>query len=131
MPTDVSHHLSLFDRFAQQASAFFSRPLFFACCVLLVVVWAPTYFLVRDAEEWQLIIHTITTIITFLMVALLQNNETRADMAIQGKLNALADALSHLMEQHGDGSDAVRQHVRELRHAVGLEEIESSDADER
>jgi low affinity Fe/Cu permease len=127
MPSDVSHQVGLFDRFAKGASVFFSRTPFFAFCVLLVVVWAPTYFLIRDADEWQLIIHTITTIITFLMVALLQNNETRADLAIQGKLNAIADALSHLMEQEGDGSETVRRHVHELRKAVGLEEIESSD----
>jgi low affinity Fe/Cu permease len=52
-------------------------------CVLLVVMWAPSYFLLPDVDTWQLIIDTVTTIVTFLLVALLQNTQKRADEAIQ------------------------------------------------
>lgn len=126
MPSDVSDHISMFDRFAQASSVFFARTPFFAFCVVLIVLWVPSYFLMRNADQWQLLIHTITTIITFLMVALLQNNEARSDLAVQGKLNAIADALSALMGQEGGGSETMRSQIQELRQAVGLEEIESS-----
>lgn len=126
MPSDVDDHLGFFDRFAQEASAFFSRAAFFAACVLVVLLWATSYFLIRDLDTWQLIINTATTIVTFLMVALLQNSQTRADQALQGKLNAVADALADLMESQAGGSEQLERSTRELRQAVGLEEMESS-----
>ena len=101
MPSEVSDEVGRFDRFAAVASRFASRD-FFAGCVLLVVVWAPTYFLFGSVDTWQLLINTATTIITFLMVALVQNSQTRADQAVQHKLNAIADALADLMEHLDD-----------------------------
>ena len=68
MPSDVSGTLAVFDRFAARASDAASRAWFFALCVLLVVLWAPSAFVLRDIDTWQLIINTITTIITFLLV---------------------------------------------------------------
>jgi hypothetical protein len=66
------------------------------------------------------------------MVALLQNSQTRTDMATQHKLNAIADALAdlmdHLSEQH-DNPD-LQQDIKELRMAVGLEERESTSHNE-
>jgi len=52
----------------------------------------PSFLLLPDVDTWQLIINTITTIVTFLLVALLQNTETRAENATQRKLNAISDA---------------------------------------
>jgi low affinity Fe/Cu permease len=86
------------------------------------VVWAPSIYLLHSVSIWQLIINTITTIITFLLVALLQNTQERSNNAIQGKLNAVADALSDFMKAQGLDKDA-----EELRSAVGLEDRESSD----
>ena len=103
------------------------RAAFFTFCVLLVVVWAPTVFLLKSVDTWQLIINTITTIITFLMVALLQNSQTRSDHALQHKLNAIADGLADLMayvHSGGDGHD-LEHDVRDLP-TVGLETHESS-----
>jgi low affinity Fe/Cu permease len=125
MPSDVSPKLGMFDRFAGAASSFASRAWFFALCVLLVLVWAPSYFLIGSVDTWQLIINTATTIVTFLMVALLQNSQTRADEAVQDKLNAVAAALAQLMDESGD-SDELRGATKELRQAVGLEDRESS-----
>src|SRR5438093_6698746 len=87
MPSEVSEEIGFFDRFASWSALVASRAYFFAFCVLLIVVWAPTIFLIRDIDTWQLIINTATTIITFLMVALLQNSQTRNDQALQHKLN--------------------------------------------
>ncbi|HET9498743.1 MAG TPA: low affinity iron permease family protein [Marmoricola sp.] len=126
MPSDVSSHVGWFDRFAGGASAFASRAWFFAFCVFLVLAWAPSYFLLGSLDTWQLIINTITTIVTFLMVALLQNSQTRADTAVQDKLNAIADALADLMALESGDSNRLEKETSELRQAVGLEERESS-----
>ena len=128
MPSEVSERVGAFDLFAGWASKIASRAAFFTFCVVLVVIWAPTFFLLRDVDTWQLIINTVTTIITFLMVALLQNSQTRSDQAIQHKLNAIADGLADLMahvETDGEGRD-LRQDLIELRAAVGLEGHEST-----
>ena len=126
MPSDVSSGLSIFDRFATKASDFVSRAWFFVMCVLVVVLWAPSFFLLRDIDTWQLIINTLTTIVTFLLVALLQNTQKRADEATQHKLNAIADGLSDLMHQLGDSHPPLRTDTDELRQAVGLETREST-----
>jgi low affinity Fe/Cu permease len=93
MPTDVSSRVGFFDRFASATATYASRAWFFVGCLILVVVWAPT-IIFFPIDTWQLIINTATTIITFLLVALLQNTQTRADEAVQHKLNAIADGLS-------------------------------------
>ncbi len=128
MPSDVTSRVGPFDRFAGQVANLFGRATFFTLCVLLVVIWAPTYFIIGNVDTWQLIINTITTIITFLMVALLQNSQTRSDQAVQHKLNAIAKGLGDLMAHLSLGtSDAdLAQDLRELADAVGLEEHESS-----
>ncbi len=128
MPSEVSERVGMFDKFAGWSSRLASRAAFFTFCVLLVVIWAPSYFLIRDLDTWQLIINTVTTIVTFLMVALLQNSSTRSDQAVQHKLNAIADGLADLMayiHTGGEGRD-LNQDLIELRAAVGLESRESS-----
>ena len=127
MPSAVTGRVGFFDRFAGGASTIASRAPFFAFCLLLIFVWAPSIsFLILDT--WQLIINTATTIITFLLVALLQNSQTRNDQATQHKLNAIADGLADLMAHvstiHGDGD--LEEDRRELRLAVGLEERETT-----
>lgn len=128
MPSEVSSRVGFFDRFAGAAALIASRALFFAFCVAMVIVWVPSYFLFGSVDTWQLVINTATTIITFLMVALLQNSQTRADQAVQHKLNALADGLADLMAHvsgEDDGRD-LQKDLRELREAVGLENREST-----
>lgn len=122
MPSQVNDDLGFFDRFADAASEFASRAPFFAACVVLVLIWLPSYFLIRDLDTWQLVINTGTTIITFLLVALLQNSQHRADLAIQHKLNAIAKGLADLMDQ----DESLNCDQQELRQAVGLETRESS-----
>jgi low affinity Fe/Cu permease len=123
-PSDVSPTLTLFDRFADHASRVVSRAPFFAFCVLLVVVWLPSYFAFGNIDTWQLVINTITTIVTFLLVALLQNSQTRADQALQQKLNAIAEGLAKLMA--ADKAKGLGREIKELRAAVGLEQRESA-----
>jgi low affinity Fe/Cu permease len=129
MPSSVTNRVSPFDKFANTASEFVSKAWFFAFCVLLILIWAPTYFLLGSIDTWQLIINTATTIITFLLVALLQNTQQRADHATQHKLNAIADALADLMRSlavdHPRAED-LQTDLAELRQSVGLEHKESS-----
>jgi low affinity Fe/Cu permease len=134
MPLEVSGKVGGFDRFAKKASDVSSHAWFFTFCVLLVVVWAPSYFVLKDINTWQLIINTCTTIITFLMVALIQNSQTRSEQAVQHKLNAIAQGLSDLMEHMADVTDEPAKQLADdldddlaqLRAAVGLERHESS-----
>ncbi|MEY2461635.1 MAG: hypothetical protein QOG30_3465 [Acidimicrobiaceae bacterium] len=128
MPSEVSERVGFFDRFAGYAAHVASRAVFFAFCVGLILLWAPSILIIRDIDTWQLIINTATTIITFLMVALLQNSQTRSDQAVQHKLNALADGLSDLMAHLADNRRErdLDRDVSELRKAVGLEEHEST-----
>ncbi len=112
---------SLFDRFAESASEFASHAAFFIGCVLLVVIWAPSYFVLGNLNTWQLVINTATTIVTFLLVALLQNSQRRSDEAVHEKLDALADGLADLMEHLSDKGDHLAGDMAELRHAVGVE----------
>jgi low affinity Fe/Cu permease len=126
-----------FDRFAGGAAGLASRAPFFAFCLLLVLVWlvegtvtvlaTGSFSQFLDAT-YQLEINTTTTIITFLMVALLQNSQTRENQATQHKLNALADGVADLMEHLSnryDDDDLMRD-TQELRDAVGLESREST-----
>lgn len=128
MPSEVSSRVGVFDRFAGWSSKIASRAAFFTFCVAIVIVWAPTIFALKDINTWQLIINTLTTIITFLMVALLQNSQTRSDQAVQHKLNAIADGLADLMthiNSEGNDSDLAKD-MGELRDSVGLETHEST-----
>lgn len=124
MDDDRRQRPSLFDRFASSVSQRVSKAWFFVGCVLLVLIWAPSVMFL-DVDTWQLVINTATTIITFLLVALLQNTQTRSDAAVQAKLNAIADGLADLMASVGGDSrlDADR---RQLLSAVGLEDREST-----
>jgi low affinity Fe/Cu permease len=120
MPSQVSDKVSWFDHFATRSANLVSKAWFFAFCVLMVAVWFPTLFFM-PLDMSQLIINTATTIITFLMVALLENTSTRADAAVQHKLNAIAEALAVVMEDSDNEHEA-----DELRAAVGLEKREST-----
>jgi low affinity Fe/Cu permease len=126
MPSEISGHLTIFDHFASRASMFVSRAWFFIFCVLLVVLWVPFYLVLGSLDTWQLVINTVTTIVTFLLVALLQNTQKRTDDAVQQKLNAIADGLSDLMDQFADDRPRLRADRDELRAAVGLEDREST-----
>ena len=126
LPSEVTQEVNLFDRFASKTANFVGRAAFFLFCVVLVLIWLPSVLIIRDIDTWQLIINTLTTIVTFLLVALLQNTQTRSDEALQHKLNALADGLADLMVAIGEDKPALHKDMLELRDAVGLEDRESA-----
>jgi low affinity Fe/Cu permease len=111
-----------FDRFAEKASVLASHAGFFLACVLLVVVWIPSYFVLGNLNTWQLVINTATTIVTFLLVALLQNSQRRSEEAVHAKLDAIADGLADLMGQVSVPDGELADDMRDLRATVGIEQ---------
>ena len=83
---------SWFSGFAKTASRFCGRPKTFALAVAVIVVWGVTGPLFGFSDTWQLVINTGTTIITFLMVFLIQNTQNRDTEAMQIKLDELIRA---------------------------------------
>jgi low affinity Fe/Cu permease len=79
----------VFDDVAAWVAHAAGRPVTFAACVLVVVAWAATGPLFGFSDTWQLVINTGTTIVTFLMVFLIQNTQNRDGAAIQAKLDEL------------------------------------------
>lgn len=139
LPSEVPGEIGVFDQFAGWAAGIASRAPFFAFCLLLVVVWLLQGLVIVLAtrsfhsfldDKYQLEINTTTTIITFLMVALLQNSQTRSDHAVQHKLNAIADGLADLMTAVSAsgvvGGERLDRDIAELKQAVGLEDREST-----
>src|SRR3954469_614286 len=117
---------SRFDRFVEAAHAKVSRAPFFAVCVAVIVGWLAAYPLFDDPKAWQVVIHTITSVTTLLLVALLENAGRRDALAAQEKLSTLAGALADLMDSRGTDDPQLKERAAELRAAIGIEERTST-----
>ena len=82
-----------FTAFAGRIAAFAGKPLAFVLALGGVVVWALAGPLFGFSEDWQLVVNTGTTVVTFLMVFLVQNSQNRDSAAIQAKLDELIRAV--------------------------------------
>jgi uncharacterized membrane protein len=123
-PVDVPREPrpAAFDNFAERISRFASNGRFFAICLAAVIIWIPTIAIFHSADAWQLVINTLTSVLAFLLIALLQNSERRYDDALHAKLNAVAAGVADLMEQsEARGDRQLRDHLDDLRAAVGVE----------
>lgn len=83
---------SLFTRFAKASANYSGKPVVFGTAILLILAWVISGPLFGFSDTWQLIINTSTTIITFLMVFLIQNTQNRDTAAMQIKLDELIRA---------------------------------------
>ena len=98
--TDHKHHnqpvfkVGVFDRAASAVSRFAGLPGTFIGAVMLVVVWAITGPIFKYSETWQLVINTGTTIITFLLLFIVQSTQNRDTAALQLKLDAIIYVLT-------------------------------------
>ena len=110
-----------FERFAHRASEATGHPTAFALAMLVIVVWAVTGPLFHFNATWQLVINTGTTIVTFLMVFLIQCMQNRDTAALQLKLDELLRAIAAAdnemieVEQHGERTiEHLRENLRRL-----------------
>src|SRR5438309_9046096 len=84
---------SLFDRFAKQAECSMGHPKAFVIAVGAILVWAVSGPFYHYSDTWQLVINTGTTIVTFIMVFLIQNTQNRDAKAINLKLNEIIRSI--------------------------------------
>ncbi len=127
---------NLFNTVATTVARAAGRPAAFIGCCALIVVWALSGPVFGFSDTWQLIINTGTTIITFLMVFLIQNTQNRDGVAIQAKLDELIRVsqgenrfigIEHLPEEEVEEfrrrcERAVRDHVQDEDRSGGKEE---------
>lgn len=90
---DISYWNSRFDRFARLFSTLSGRPLAFNIALAVILVWVVSGPLFGFSDTWQLVINTATTIVTFLMVFLIQHTQNRDTEALQVKLDELIRAI--------------------------------------
>jgi low affinity Fe/Cu permease len=109
----------LFTQFAHSVSRAAGRPLTFVLCCLSIIMWAATGPLFGFSDTWQLVVNTSTTIITFLMVFLIQNTQNRDGAAIQAKLDELLRAVSDARNEF-----IGIEHLTEIELSEILEEVE-------
>ena len=89
----AGHHESFFARLAREATDWSGSTMALFLAVLLLVIWAASYPVWNDFDTWQLVINTVTTIITFLMVFLIQRAQNKDSQAIHLKLDELIAAV--------------------------------------
>lgn len=82
-----------FTRFASEASSLLGRPWIFSVAVAVLILWGISGPLLGFSDTWQLIINTSTTIITFLMVFIIQNTQNRDSLAVNIKLDTIMEKL--------------------------------------
>jgi low affinity Fe/Cu permease len=82
-----------FTRLAERIASFAGRPGAFLLAAAVVIIWAISGPLFKFSDTWQLVINTGTTIVTFLMVFLIQNSQNRDSAAMETKLDELIRAL--------------------------------------
>lgn len=114
--------LDPFERFVELATSAISRPPFFAVVVAVVVAWAVSFPLWSSSTKWELAIHTFGSVLSLLLLVLLENAGRRNNEAMHEKLNVLAEAMAALMDSRAADDPELRRAAEDLREAVGLEE---------
>jgi len=117
----------IFTRFANAAAYWMGRPIVFTLALLTVVMWAVLGPIYHYSDTWQLVINTGTTIVTFLMVFLIQHSQTRDTQAIQIKLSELVLAqkgaenrLARVEDLSDEEMDRLQEEYR--RRAASIED---------
>jgi len=104
-----------FTRFAKATAKQSGQPVTFALAVLVIVVWAVTGPFFHFSDTWQLVINTGTTIVTFLMVFLIQNTQNRDSVAMQIKLDELLRAVKGAQTALADLEDLTEEELDQFK----------------
>ncbi|MFL6784498.1 MAG: low affinity iron permease family protein [Sphingomicrobium sp.] len=107
-----------FTSFATKTSTGAGHPFAFMLAVSVILVWAATGPLFHYSDTWQLVINTGTTIVTFVMVFLIQNAQNRDASAIQCKLDELIRAVGHARNQFIGIEHLTDLQLREIREKL-------------
>ncbi|HEY1309806.1 MAG TPA: low affinity iron permease family protein [Pseudolabrys sp.] len=103
-----------FAKFAQATAQWTGHPIAFLLALAVVVTWIVTGPVFNYSDTWQLVINTSTTIITFLMVFLIQNTQNRDIMAVQLKLSELVLAMKGAKNEFASIEDLNDKELQEL-----------------
>lgn len=106
--------LTAFDRFASRVTRWAGSPIAFATALLSVVVWAALGHFFHYSENWQLVINTGTTIVTFLMVFMIQQSQNKDSIALHLKLNELLAASKQASNRMIGIEDLDEQDLRDV-----------------
>ena len=109
------NHTSLFSRFAKRTSSAAGHPITFTSAVSIILLWALTGSIFNYSDTWQLVINTGTTIITFLVVFLVQNTQNRDSAAIQLKLDELIRSMNGAHNSFLDIENMTERHIRQIK----------------
>ncbi len=122
----------LFSRFAKKAARYTGHPAAFLLAVSIVVIWALTGPIFDFNDTWQLVINTGTTIITFLMVFLIQNSQNRDTGALQIKIDELVRATKGASNELLDLEELEEDELEEHRQQfLAMAEHARSEIDRR
>ena len=111
----------LFTLAATRFAALTGQPLAFTVAALLILVWIATGPLFGWSDTWQLVVNTATTIVTFLMVFLIQNSQNRDAAAMQAKLDELLRAVGKARSQFIGIEHLTDTQIEEIRDALESE----------
>ena len=124
----------VFTRVASAIATMAGQPLAFLLALATILVWAVTGALFDFSDTWQLVINTGTTIVTFLMVFLIQNSQNRDGAAMQAKLDELIRAVADARDPFIGIEHLTDTQIEQIRQAleaeVGCENGKQSTADE-
>lgn len=116
--------MKVFVRFARSMSSMLGHPIAFGMAVLVIVVWVITGPIFHFSDTWQLVINTGTTIVTFLMVFLIQNSQNRDSEVVQLKLDELIRALKSADNSLLDTENLTEQELSHLQaHYIHLARV--------
>ncbi len=127
----MSKLTAYFLRFARWAARTSGRPAAFILAITLILVWAVTGPLFDFSDTWQLVINTGTTIITFLMVFLIQNTQNRDTEALHLKMDELIRATSgayNLLINLEEVDDEEMERFRQIYQALAIKAKEDLEA---
>jgi low affinity Fe/Cu permease len=105
----------LFYKLARQTSEAVGSPIASISAVTVIIIWAITGPIFKFSDTWQLVINTGTTIVTFLMVFLIQNSQNRDSKAVQIKLDELIRAIDSARNDIIDVEDSSEQKLQKLQ----------------